>query len=64
MDEYPVGTKVKVHSADMKENLGEGEIVAQETHLGVSDVPRIKLDSGEIIMGFQCWWEPIEEDKE
>ena len=58
--EFPVGTKVKVHSADMKEFLGGGEIVAQETHFGVSEVPRIQLDSGGIVMGFECWWEPVD----
>lgn len=26
--------------------------------------PRIQLDSGEVVWGFQCWWGPCRDEKE
>ena len=28
------------------------------------DVPVITLDDGTVLKGYECWWEPVKEEKE
>lgn len=52
---YSFGARVRVFAADMKTDLGPGTYVGNvATELGLT--PRIVLDSGKEIYGFQCWW--------
>jgi hypothetical protein len=70
----PVGTRVRIVDpkgrrlagtdliakapADSVPHLGkEGEIVGYN---GRS--PKILLDDGSVLFGYECWWEPVEED--
>lgn len=68
----PIGTRVRVMSADQQQDLGigtyEGEVpigslldVGEELPRelrGLKDTltPKIQLDSGEVIYGAECWW--------
>lgn len=42
------------------EHIGKcGTIVGEENAGGGYTTPRIKLDDGTMLMGTECWWEPI-----
>jgi len=59
-----IGLRVKVFSGDRREYLGLGTIIGFEKvqfGLDVLSIPIIKLDSGEEIRGYECWWISKEE---
>lgn len=63
---------MQVHSADMKEDLGQGTIekvealCEEETGFVLSPHyhSRIVLDSGKITEGMYCWWIPVNDDED
>lgn len=59
-----VGLRVKVFSGAEREYLGLGTIVGVEKiQVGrdIVSIPVIKLDSGEVLRGYECWWIPRRE---
>lgn len=53
------GTRVRVLSGDCGELLGDGVLLADYSREG--EMPRIRLDSGGVIRGCECWWIPVAE---
>ena len=64
------GLRVEVTSADQKKLLGPGtirelvpldvEFEEGSTERLTDSMPRIELDSGEELLGCECWWIPLE----
>lgn len=59
-----VGTRVIIRD-DCRTGISsavgkKGKIVGHVTILGMSS-PRIELDDGDVIHGYECWWEPYKE---
>ena len=64
--------RVDVWNADQSEHLGQGtllgrvdiELVGSDKEFFgcdvLPDVPKIQLDSGGIVYGYECWWHPVE----
>jgi len=63
-----IGLRVRVLSADKKEELGDGIISGLvDVDLGsecVIRTPKIKLDSGDELYGMECWWISVAEANE
>jgi hypothetical protein len=58
-EEYPVGTRVRVHNGTQTVYLGLGTIVDYVEEM--ADSPKIAMDDGTEQYGFGCWWETIEQ---
>ena len=57
---YPKGTRIKV--IYLNKTTGEGELLMDyDLDDENGEIPRIKMDSGEILYGSECWWIPCEE---
>jgi len=46
-------------SAEQQEVVGQ---LVEELEAGDETTPRIKLDSGETVYGFQCWWSTVDDE--
>ncbi len=78
-DVYPVGTRVRIEEdpgewmgiqtatpEESKPHLGRtGTIVAYECLLGDPSFssPKIELDGGAILWGYECWWSRLDDDR-
>jgi hypothetical protein len=64
------GIRVDVFSGDKKNHLGTGTIVSREEivdeygNVWSENCPKIQLDNGKEIWGFECWWHPMEKQDE
>lgn len=53
------GTRVRVADVDGTE-LGLGTLISETPIEGLPfTTPKIQLDSGRIIYGYECWWTPV-----
>lgn len=73
MSEWKIGDRVRIPSVERPMNQPhpeheskEGSITGIEpvsignTHI---DVPVITLDDGTILKGYECWWQPINNEQ-
>ena len=53
----PRQVRVRVFSADQRTCLGKGWITHRHMPItGGYSSPRIRLDTGRIVYGYECWW--------
>lgn len=71
MNNYPIGTRVMAVLSvknGIVDLLGEGEYMGDDTEEAKKFVgfpnPTIKLDSGVVVFGCECWWGPVNDLKE
>ena len=50
--------RVKVWDAGKENYLGEGCIIGERKVLGIT-TPKILLDTGKIVFGYETWWRPV-----
>jgi hypothetical protein len=75
-DDIAIGTRVRVMDID-KNDLGlgtyEGEVALDDNDNEIpipydagpfDSNPKIRLDSGRVIYGFDCWWTPTDDQME
>jgi hypothetical protein len=73
----PVGTRVKIWDGSGDKFLGFGvfegiesrrEIVSIHSSLEPSmetvDIPRLRLDNGQLLFGYECFWEIVSAEEE
>ena len=57
---YPAGTRIT--GFDLDGNRIHGELLtAYDLDSNKNQIPRIRLDNGKTISGYECWWIPVDE---
>ena len=61
---YPKNTPVKVVFTGKKRILNGTLLTPYDCRKVNNQMPKIKLTSGKIIFGYDCWWIPVNETKD
>ena len=62
MTDYAPGTKVVIIQDCRPGGIATGQTGTYEGKFEVDDVwpnPRIRLQDGSVIWGYECWWNPV-----
>lgn len=55
---------IRVHVQDLDGNLSQGTLINDiEIDANSKEItyPKIELDNGKILYGYECWWIPVDE---